>query len=207
MADSTYDAQAKIYLKQGASEQVIANGGTQTIESGGKTTLESGGEIEGQSGSYMDLQAGFLFYLNGDSSSFGVDKLYNAVRSMNTLTRYINSQGAGSTVMSVSIFSPAYGYAIVKTSGTSVSALSLKLPTPSVGMFLEIHLSGCISNTALSIFGQSAGGASVVDLSGAVISSLNAASTAAGLVKLGCFTDSVWTILDIQGHISANAPS
>ncbi len=43
MADASYGA--KVYMKQGADEHVIASGGKQTIESGGQVVYEAGSKV------------------------------------------------------------------------------------------------------------------------------------------------------------------
>lgn len=54
-ADASY--QSKVYMKQGAEEQVIADGGTQTVESGGTINVQSGGKVDIDPGAEFARQA------------------------------------------------------------------------------------------------------------------------------------------------------
>jgi len=198
MADATY--QTKVYLKQGGEEHVIASGGTQTVESGGKVEIESGGEIEGQSGGKMDLQDGFLFYLN-DTSTTGINVLKYVIYSEITLTNYVSTV----SVLTVSVFTPGYGHCYFSLAA-GCSKCSINLPTASAGMTLTLYMSGCESNVGVSLKAQSAGGASCVNLSGVVVSSINfkKSNTAVSTIILKCFTDGYWTVLDVGNEATVN---
>lgn len=198
MADATY--QTNVYMKQPGDEQVIANGGQQTVESGGKVQLESGGELEGLAGGIADLQTGFLFYL-ADTTSTAVDLLKYMIYNETTLTDYVSSV----SVLALSVFTPAYGYCFFSLAA-GCSKASIKLPTPSKGMALMIYLSGAASNACVSIKAQSDGGASCVDMSGVVISSVNfkKSNTSVGVIIFRCFADGVWTILDAGKEATIN---
>jgi len=198
MADATY--QTKVYLKQGGEEQVIASGGTQAVESGGKVEIESGGELEGQSGGIMDLQDGFLFYLN-DTSTTGINAIKYVIYSEITLTNYVSSV----SVLALSVFTPAYGHCYFSLAA-GCSKCSIKLPTAYAGMTLTLYMSGCVSNAYVSIKAQSDGGASCVNLSGVVVSSINfkKSNTAVSTIILKCFADGYWTVLDAGNEATVN---
>ena len=122
-------------------------------------------------------------------------------KSMTTLTQHAVS--APSTLV-LSLFSPVYG--LHHFSATNAySQLSMKFGLPTAGMKLTID---CLqmAGSAMSVMASTAGGVtgvSVQDTYGKAISTVHIST--AGRVDLFCYTDGIWTIVDMNAHVSAQA--
>ena len=195
MADGTY--QPKVYFKQHPTqpqEMVVA--------SGGKIMVESGGEIEGLSGGFFDAQAGFDFYLAGDTSAtYSANLLRNLTLPQLQQSIIANSNGAGSGVLSVTIFPSNVGL-IILSMGSGASNASAQLHSAKQGQLLTIMTRGTASTASVWISVSVLGGAVLGHSYGSALSSIsiqNSASQFPILVIYGS-EDDVWSVIDVQAR-------
>lgn len=183
MADNSYDTQAKVYMKQGGDEQVIASGGAQTIE--------SGGEIEVKSGGILDLQAGALVYF--DSTAQDMTELKYTLLSLNTRTTPWGESGTG--ISGASVLAPGYGYHVFSLT-TGLSLGTKQLPQAYAGVRLYIDCSGLVNDGNVILYGSATAGVSVavINTASTLLSSINC--SAAAKLTLVCFDTGTWAIVE-----------
>lgn len=78
-ADPTYDA--KVYLKQGAEELIVASGGTERVQSGGVLDIESGGALKVAG---VDMTAAIAALPPATNYAVGVGSGYKIARGQHT---------------------------------------------------------------------------------------------------------------------------
>lgn len=218
MADASYDGQAKVYIKQGATEQVIANGGTLTLESGGAiafesgggVTLESGSTVTVESGGEIDVDSGGKIDLNDGASFYCVDTSFPAadVKYMLLSLKTVTAWGVSGTNLSGdSYITPNYGYHNY-SAATGLSKTSTLLPSAHLGAFLVLNFSAYDTDANISIMASTgASNSTTTALSvslqtamGAALSSLEI--SAAGWIKLVCATEGTWTIVEDNDSVT-----
>ena len=143
-------------------------------------------------------QGGGLFYMKAaglfkffDTDMRG-DLLKALLQSPQEITQWVSSD----SVLATSLFSPVYGYHIF-TATTAVSKGSAKLGIPSVGMTLYLNFDAYAGDANISVFASTGGGVtgvSLINAGGVALSSFD--HSAVGLLKLICFADGCWSVVE-----------
>jgi hypothetical protein len=186
MANETYNNQ-KVFLKQGADEQVIA--------SGGKITVESGGAI--------DVDDAFIFYAGSLTASGENLKALLRVTQQFTWTNL----STGSTVLSAAGGSAApvmpsdYGIIHFSVTNTMTNG-SCRLHSGITGQKLMLRFTNAAGNNASLQFHASGNdglaGVKLFGSNGIELSSIaiRQSATSWGWVELLCVKDGTWAVVN-----------
>lgn len=189
MGDTNY--QTGVYLKQGADEFVVADGGQITVEDGGELEIESGGDVSGESGGTLTAKDGFSFYFKDSSQAMTAQQMLSVLWAKTQHSVIANTAG----VLSVTNL-PSVGTIIFSMADAASNASAWFTSMAGVvGMQLILFMRGVGSTGSVYI---STSGVSIVGTTSGDISSISIQNSAAssGRLTLVCTDTDEWSIMD-----------
>ena len=176
---------------------------------GDREVIKSGGELQGESGGIGDFQDGFTFYLGTIAGASGMTAQQIGAYLATKLNRTFigQSQGAGSSVLSILGGSsppvlPSFNNIVFSIGGGSANSASARMWSGHKGENIYIMMMGSMSTAGVLIVFSNSGfnGVSCEGLtnSRAALSAMKlvASATSVAWVRLACYTDGTWSILE-----------